>query len=81
MKKIFRAEYPDMLGVPKGDIEVKGLDDMRDMLTPRIENVYIDKRKRRDPVFGRFHYVKAVVLPYYAPNCYSIIGITNFYEE
>ena len=49
MRKIFRAAYPDMLGVPKGDIEVKGLDGLRDMLSPPVGDIYIDPRKRHDP--------------------------------
>lgn len=29
MRKLFHAEWPDILGVPKGDIEVDGLADLR----------------------------------------------------
>lgn len=81
MRKIFRAAYPDMLGVPKGDIEVKGLDGLRDMLSPPVGDIYIDPRKRHDPVWGLLYYVYAEVLPLYASNNYLIIGTVNFYEE
>lgn len=81
MRKLFHAEWPDMLGVPKGDIEVDGLADLRNMIKAGVEDVYIERKEYHDPVWCNFHYVKAVVLPYHTPNNYSIIGIANFYEE
>lgn len=79
-KKIFRTSLPNILNLPSGDIDVSGLDELRDILYP-VEDVYIEKRKRRDKVFGRYYVVKGVVLPFYAPGIFSEIGITNFYEE
>ena len=81
MRKLFHAECPDLLGVPKGDIEVDGLADLRNMIKAGIEDVYIERKKYHDHVWGDFHYVNAVVLPHHTPNNYSTIGIANFYEE
>lgn len=82
MRKIFRAEYPDMLGVPKEDIVVSGLQDLRNMLRPTfvLWNVYIEQERRNDPVWGDFHYVVANLEDFRPHNSPIIIGIVNFYE-
>lgn len=56
MRKLFHAERPDLLGVPKGDIEVDGLADLRNMIKAGIEDVYIERNEYHDPVWGNFHY-------------------------
>ena len=54
MRKLFHAECPDMLGVPKGDIVVDGLADLRNMIKAGIEDVYIERKEYHDPVWGNF---------------------------
>lgn len=83
MKKIFHAEWPEMLVVPKGDIEISGIDELRKTLKPAkpLWGVHIDPQSHCDPVWGEFYYVKARA-EYYCPQESSfIIGITNFYEQ
>ena len=54
MRKLFHAECPDLLDVPKGDIEVDGLADLRNMIKAGIEDVYIERKEYHDPVLGQF---------------------------
>lgn len=83
MKKLFHAEWPDMLGVSKGDIVVSGLQDLRNMLRPTIGlwNVHIGQERHNDPVWGDFHYVVASLEDFRPHNSSIIIGIVNFYEQ
>lgn len=79
-RKLFRPGWPNLCHVPDGDIEVKGLNDLRDILCS-MEDLHIVKRRYHDPEWGIYYNVKAVALPFYAPGTYYTIGRTNFYED